>query len=257
MIHDVLADCANTALRLLFAPDCAACEAPLRTPLSGPVCGECWRSIARMTPPLCEMCGDVIAASALRWCPRCRVDLPEFAAARSAGRYDAALRTIIHAFKYDRCRALAAPLAAMMRDAGAALLDEADAVVPVPLHPWRRLRRGFNQADDLARGLGRPVRRVLRRRRHGPPQASLPAGRRDGNVRHAFGLAIGARARVRGRVLVVVDDVMTTGATLNACSRVLLEAGARKVYALTSARAVAAPTFLRLPPPDPSTDRRR
>jgi ComF family protein len=257
VIQEVLTRGADAGLRLLFSPECGACTSPLTSPLSGPICRACWNSIALMTPPLCEICGDAVATSARRWCPRCQLELPVFAAARSAGRYDAALREIVHAFKYDRCRALAPALAAMMRDAGGELLLDADAVVPVPLHPWRRWQRGFNQADDLARYLGRPVRRVLRRRRNGPPQASLPAAGRDQNVRGAFGLMPGARSRVRGRVLVVVDDVMTTGATLSACSRVLLEAGARQVYALTSARAVAARTAPPIPLPDPSTARRR
>lgn len=248
---------ANVALRVLFAPQCSACESPLSHPLSGPVCGVCWQSIAMMTPPCCPICGDAMASAALPSCARCSVERPEFARARSAGRYDGSLRAIVHALKYQRCRALAGRLGGMMREAGLEILSEADAVVPVPLHPWRRLRRGFNQADDLARCLGKPVARVLKRRHHGPPQARLPSGRREGNVRGAFAVRLGARRRVEGRILVIVDDVMTTGATLNACSRVLLEAGARSVYALTAARAVAGPTAQRLLPPDLSTTRRR
>jgi ComF family protein len=215
----------NAALQLFLAPMCAACEAPLTHPLRSPVCPACWRAVARLPAP--GEAGGPLA----------------FEAARSAGQYEGSLRAIIHAFKYDRRRALAAPLAAMMRDAGAALLEEADAVVPVPLHPWKRLTRGFNQADDLARHLGRPVWRVLRRRRHGPPQAGLPAARRHANVRDAFAARSG---RLRGATVVLVDDVMTTGATLDACGRVLLAAGARSVRALTVARAAAGRP---LPPP--------
>jgi ComF family protein len=140
---------------------------------------------------------------------------------------------------------LAEPLGRMMRMAGADLLDGADAVVPVPLHPWRSVRRGFNQADDLARQLGLPVWRVLRRRRYGPPQASLPAFSRRNNLATAYGLSRTWNLRahlvgpsLRDRVVVLVDDVMTTGATLNACSRVLLDAGAGSVRALTAARTV-------------------
>ena len=176
-------------------------------------------------------------------------DPPLFAAARSAGRYHGSLRRIIHAFKYERRRVLAVRLAEMMKGAGADLFERADAVVPVPLHPWRVLSRGFNQADDLARQLGRPLCRVLRRRRHGPPQASLPAARRHANVRRAYALRRipGARGMIRGKTLVLVDDVMTTGATLNACAGVLLDAGARTVLAVTAARAVAGPPVQ--PPP--------
>lgn len=225
----------NAALRFLLGPTCAACEAPLTEPLRSPVCSACWRAIARLPPA--DHAGGPHA----------------FEAAQSAGQYEGALRAIIHAFKYERRRVLAAPLAAMMRVAGAALLDDADAVVPVPLHPWKRLTRGFNQADDLARHLGRPVWRVLRRRRHGPPQAGLPAARRHANVRDAFA----ARSRrVRGATVVLVDDVMTTGATLDACGRALLAAGARSVRALTVARAAAGRPLPPPPTPDPWTARR-
>jgi ComF family protein len=186
-----------------------------------------------------------------------------FEMARSAGCYEGSLREIIRAFKYEGRRVLAEALGAMMREAGRPLLDDADAVVPVPLHPWRLLRRGFNQADDLARHLGVPVLRVLRRRRHGPPQAGLPAGQRRANVRAAYALrwkrpdGHHPAARVRGRVLVLVDDVMTTGATLDACSRVLLDAGARRVRALTAGRAVAARPVPLPPTLRPSGARRR
>lgn len=246
---------ANSLIRVFLAPECAACGALLARPLDGTVCGGCWARVSRITPPWCVLCSDAIAA----WrrdhqiCARCRRLPPHFAIARSGGRYDAALREIVHAFKYGGRRTLAAPLAALMRDAGGDVLHGADAVVPVPLHPRRALQRGFNQADDLARELGLPVWRVLRRRRHGPPQASLPAARRRSNVRAAFAprqwmLAAPWRAAALvGRSLVLVDDVMTTGATLDACSRVLLEAGVRRVSALTAARAVALPPVPRAP----------
>ena len=252
----------NASLRLLLNPSCAACDSSLEHPLDGPVCPACWRSIAGLTPPCCDRCGDALASAAPPLCGRCQHHPPRFLCARSAGQYDGALRQIVHAFKYERRRALGQPLAALMSQAGADLLRQADALVPVPLHAWRHLARGFNQADDLAQRLGRPVCRVLRRRRHGPPQASLPAARRHNNVRHAFALRTTAgianvrrllnpRALVAGRVLVLVDDVMTTGATLDACAGVLLDAGARAVLALTAARAAAARPAPPLSRPDP------
>jgi predicted amidophosphoribosyltransferase len=174
-----------------------------------------------------------------------------------------------------------------MREAGREVLDGADAVVPVPLS-WRRAAgRGFNQADDLARHLGLPVWPVLRRTRHGPPQAGLPAARRHANVRGAYAVipwrclclslgqhqasneqggqarltAIGARPRLisalQGRVLVLVDDVMTTGATLDACAEALVLAGAGTVRALTAARAVTGLSDGSRPPRHPSIARRR
>jgi ComF family protein len=127
-----------------------------------------------------------------------------------------------------------------MRERGRDVLDGADLVVPVPLHPSRRRARGFNQADDLARHLGLPVVSVLRRVRATVAQADLPAARRHGNVRNAF--ALGARAGLlHGARVVLVDDVSTTGATLNACAGVLKAGGAAEVRALTAARVVTVP----------------
>jgi ComF family protein len=162
--------------------------------------------------------------------------------ARSAGLYDGSLREIIHAFKYEGRRGLAAPLAAMMRTAGETVLRDAACVVPVPLHPWRRLRRGFNQADDLARRLGLPVMRALWRVHATTPQTGLSSAARRRNLRGAFELSRFAtdrqrRAFVNDRIVVLVDDVRTTGATLDACAAVLKDAGAREVRALTAARA--------------------
>jgi ComF family protein len=161
---------------------------------------------------------------------------------RSAGRYEGALRDVIHAFKYEGRRSLAAPLAAMMRDAGRPVLQDCDCVVPVPLHPWRRLRRGFNQARDLAGRLDRPVADALWRVRATPSQMALPAGARRTNLRGAFIVSPlcvrGAPlygAPVRDRIVVLIDDVRTTGATLDECAKVLLRGGAREVRALTIA----------------------
>jgi ComF family protein len=186
--------------------------------------------------------------------------------ARSLGRYEGSLRNVVHALKYRGRRALAEPLAKRLCETGVDLLAGADAVVPVPLHPWRLWKRGFNQADDLARQLGPPVWPVLRRVRHGPPQASLPAARRRAAVRDAFGvrggalriavMPLGARP-LRGSVVVLIDDVMTTGATLDACSQALLDAGVRSVRVLTVARAVTGRPPAPPPPRRPSTARRR
>jgi ComF family protein len=161
----------------------------------------------------------------------------------AGGHYEGALRDIIHAYKYDGRRTLAAPLGQLMRDSGAAVLDGADYVVPVPLHPWRRLRRGFNQATDLARALHRPLLHALWRAHATRPQMALPARSRRVNVRDAFilspfawrGSILHRRLLSRDLIVVLVDDVRTTGATLNACAKVLKRAGVREVRALTVA----------------------
>ena len=129
-----------------------------------------------------------------------------------------------------------------MREAGREVIEGADAAVPVPLHWLRRRQRGFNQAALLASGLGLPICHALRRARRTRAQAGLPAGERRLNVSGAFRLAWRCRRRrLDGLVLVLVDDVSTTGATRDACARVLREAGAREVRVLTVARVAARP----------------
>jgi ComF family protein len=219
MLKSSIARSVDGVLSIAFAPACAACRRVLDAPLDGPVCAGCWNVVQ----------------------PVVHTDSPSpapIAAWQAAGEYEGSLREIIHAFKYDGRRSLARPLAALMRERGAELLHRADLIVPVPLHPGRRLRRGFNQADDLARHLGVPVCRALWRTRATVPQAPLdPAGRRR-NVRAAFRLSPLVRAsRLASAQVVLVDDVRTTGATLEACARVLKAAGAREISAVTVARA--------------------
>jgi ComF family protein len=160
--------------------------------------------------------------------------------ARAIGEYDGALKAIVHALKYEARRSLARPLAALMQHRGADLVAAADCAVPVPLHPARRRERGFNQAADLARHLGLPVNDALRRVRATATQTGLPAAQRHRNVRDAFAVTRSARDLI-GRTVLMVDDVSTTGATLEACARVLKQLGVREVLALTAARVVTPP----------------
>lgn len=233
---------ADALLAVLLAPRCAACTAPLDRPTLGPVCASCWNSILPLTPPLCDQCGDPLPtwrllSLPLARCPRCRRLSRPIDRSRAIGAYDGALRTIVYALKYDGRRSLARPLGALMKVRGAEMLSEADFAVPVPLHPSRRRQRGFNQAEDLARNIGLPLVAALRRVRRTAPQADLPAGQRHGNVRDAFAPGRDSGS-VRGRIVVLIDDVSTTGATLDACARVLKDNGAREVRALTAARVV-------------------
>jgi ComF family protein len=156
---------------------------------------------------------------------------------RAIGEYDGALREIVHALKYGGHRSLARPLAHLMALSGASVLAGADAVVPVPLHRSKKRARGFNQAAEIARHLPIPSIHALRRTRATASQTDLPADARHANVRNAF--AMRRVADVHGGVLVLIDDVSTTGATVEACARVLLAAGAREVRAVTAARVVS------------------
>ena len=238
---------ADSVLRALFDPFCAACHGPIGPGRVGPVCSGCWNAVILVSPPWCNRCGEPMQS----WrhnpgsdgqCARCVASPPQFDLARAFGRYEGALREIVHALKYRGHRSLGAPLGTLMEKANRGLLAGADAVVPVPLHPWRHLRRGFNQADELAQALGRPVWRPLRRQTLGVPQAKLSGDRRRMNVQNAYcvsRLRAGAPA-LRPKHVVLVDDVMTTGATLDACSRALRESGVEWVGALTLARATNA-----------------
>lgn len=160
--------------------------------------------------------------------------------ANAIGEYHGVLRAVIHALKYDGRRSTAPRLAELMKKQGAHLVAGADCAVPVPLHPARERERGFNQADDLARGLGLPVARVLRRVKSTMPQVDLSADARRTNVAGAFSCSGGALDPAF-RVVLLVDDVTTTGATLEACTRALKAAGAREVRALTAARVSSSP----------------
>ncbi len=210
---------ANALFRVAFAPNCAACGSPLASPIDGCVCAACWAGIE--------------PAPRVAWPPGI------ITVAAAGGDYGGSLRRIVHAFKYDGRRSLARPLGTLMRAQGQTTLLGAVCVVPVPLHPWRRWRRGFNQAADLALTLGLPVLPILWRRRVTAIQAGLTATERRRNVRNAFGVSplAGQRQResVRDAVVVLVDDVRTTGATLHACAEVLALLGAREVRAITAA----------------------
>ena len=237
-------DLADALLVVTLAPRCAACSAPLRCPTRGPVCSSCWDAVRTLQPPLCVTCGGTLpswrALGERSQCALCRRQPPEIHAARAAGEYEGVLREIIHAFKYEGRRSLAGPLGRLMREAGADLLSDTDCVIPVPLHTWRRITRGFNQASDLARQLELPLVRALRRSRRTASQTGLTAAARHRNVSRAFRLSpFLSRAQadrfIQDRIVALVDDVRTTGATLDACARVLRAAGARQVRALTVA----------------------
>lgn len=245
----MIARCADAAMAILFAPVCAACADPLDTPSRGAACDACWAAIAPLRPPLCDICGDALLswradgllspAGSSKLCIRCLRTPRVITRARAIAAYDGRLRDIVHALKYGRRRSLAAPLGRLMAAAGAGILDGADVVVPVPLHFARRYTRGFNQAADIAAHVGVPVLHALRRRRRTATQIELPEEERHRNVQEAFAVRGLARRRLRDSVIVVIDDVSTTGATLDACARALLDGGAREVRALTAARAAS------------------
>ena len=188
------------------------------------MCEACWADL-RFAPPLI----DRLRADGVDW--SCAVD-----------RYEGRMKEIIHALKYERRRSISAPLGALMRVTGARVLHGADLVVPVPLHPRREYQRGFNQAQDLAGHLGLPVAPLLKRIVHTRSQIELPKDQRRANVQGAFALRqVPRHGMWVAGVVVLVDDVSTTGSTLDACARVLKDAGVKEVRALTAARVLNAP----------------
>lgn len=206
----------------------------------------CWDCASRCRPlsgAMCSRCGDPVEGriDASFICAACRERPPGYDRARSAVRFDGVLREAVHAFKYRDATWLAADLGVWLAASVEAWYDPAayDWVVPVPLHRQRRRERGYNQAGLLARGVGRrfgvPVgARLLRRERRTETQTRLTAAQRISNVRGAF--AAGSSPRLRDRRLLLVDDVMTTGATVSECARCLRSAGARAIDVVTVAR---------------------
>ncbi len=230
----------NGLAAALIAPECAICDELLDQPLEGCVCLRCWSLVRPITPPVCAVCGDPMARHAPK-CAACQHTIRSIDRARAIGEYDGVLRELIHALKYDGRRSIARPLASLMRWRAPELVEGADCVVPVPLHWRREYGRGFNQARELARHIGLPVVEALARRRHTRAQVELPADLRRANVAHAFALRRMRRgSALQGVKVVLVDDVSTTGATLEACAERLRAAGAAAVYAVTAARVVHA-----------------
>lgn len=227
-----------------------------------PVCRGCWQSLRPWTGPVCNCCGVPFASLraaefATPTCSDCQREAPAFDLARSYGLYNGSLRALILQLKFRRRERLGKRLGGLLQPLWESLELQDALLVPVPLHSSRQRERGFNQAELLTRGLARSLRpsrragqeprvetRCLRRTRPTPPQTGLsPTARRE-NVRGVF--AVDRPERVRDRPVALIDDVMTTGATLAASAAALKQAGARRVYALTLARAT--PQFPDLEP---------
>lgn len=234
----------RAALDLVLPPLCLKCQAPVAEPQA--TCAKCWGELRFLGPPQCIQCGIPFPHDLGKGvkCAACIAHPPSFALARSALAYDDASRDLILGFKHgDRLEPV--PLfARWMTNVGGEALDGADVLVPVPLH-WRRLvARRYNQAAELAHALARltgiPVEaNLLTRTKRTRSQGEMVSARqRMRNVAGAFAVAPSRRSKLAGRRAVLVDDVLTTGATLSACSKVLLRHGAASVSLITLARVV-------------------
>jgi ComF family protein len=229
---------------LVFPSACRLCAAVLDEPGERIVCRDCLGRLVPRRGPVCPVCGRFLeSAGEDHLCGRCLEARPDFAFHRSCGAYAGTLKDVVLLFKYRKCAPLSRPLARFAETALSSeprLWEGADFLVPVPLHRARRRDRGFNQsrllARDLAKSRGMKVLAgALVKARNAPPQAGLRAADRERNVVGAY--AVRRPEQVRGRTLILVDDVTTTGATLRECARVLTEAGAKEIRAITLAQA--------------------
>ena len=229
-------DVREGVLDLVYPPFCVVCGKPD----AHYICSECLENVQYIEAPCCRTCG---APSDTIRCVECRRREFAFESARSAGIYEGVLREAIHELKYSFHAALAEPLGDVMAERFSAtmLAGKVDAVVPVPIHRSRMLVRGFNQSEEIARRMctriSLPVEaRVLFQARKTRHQVDLPQDRREGNVKGAF--AVREPEKLRSKRVLLVDDVFTTGATLNEAASTLLAAGARSVHVYTLARSI-------------------
>ncbi len=234
---------AASVVSLVYPPVCAACSAS--TGQSHGLCAQCWASLTLITRPYCERLGTPFALDlgGALISPAAMADPPVFARARAVCGYDDIARALVHKLKYGDKPELAITMGNMMALAGRELAQDADLIVPVPLHRWRLWRRRFNQAaalcDVLAAKTALPVdRTALVRVRRTKPQVGLSRHERAENLQGALRVPTAARHRIEGRRILLVDDVLTTGATANASARALLRSGAKAVDLLTFTRVI-------------------
>lgn len=235
----------RAAVDAVLPPRCLGCGEVVEDP--GTLCGRCWSGLTFLTPPCCACCGFpfpyAVAAGTL--CAACTQRRPAFDRARAVFRYDDASRGLVLGFKHADETHAAPAFGQWLARAGADLVAGADLIAPVPLHRWRLLSRRYNQSALLARAVaaaaaGRLAVDLLVRRRHTPQQGRLSASARRRNVRGAFAIRPQRAEAVAGRRILLVDDVLTTGATVEECARVLRRHGAAGVDVLTLARVVRA-----------------
>jgi ComF family protein len=231
------------ATDVIWPPVCMHCGIGTADPDA--LCTTCWTGLSLIEKPYCERLGTPFAIDygGSLISPEAMADPPVFQRARAVCHYDAIAQSLVTRLKFSDRLETAKVMAAMMRSAGRDLLRDADLIVPVPLHGWRLLRRGYNQASVLAHLIAEqskiPVEDgCLSRVKSTRPQVGLTKAERATNVSGAFRVPPEHKGDAIGRSILLIDDVLTTGSTLNAAARVLLRAGASQVDVLTFARVV-------------------
>jgi len=232
-------------LDIIFPPRCHVCRCFLAEPTDTHLCNDCREKIITVSSPLCTICGVPFATEngIDHICGHCLTTRRPFTGARAAARFEGPLQELIHRFKYGKKIHLARPLglltATVLGDFHPAV--SADCIVTVPLHRRRLRERGFNQSQLIGRILAKsweiPLSvHNLRRIRWTKPQTGLSAAERERNIRDAFEVAM--PGRFKGKRLLLVDDVYTTGSTVTECAKTLRQSGAKEVHVVTVARTV-------------------
>ncbi len=224
----------GSVVNFLYPAACPSCSSPTDNLTIAPFCTACWKSMERYAGPSCSICGIPLSSSYADRCRSCLKNPPAFIRASFFGLYDAMLASVVHHYKFLGMRRLSKPLADLLMFYDTTGID---ALVSVPLSLRGLKDRGFNQALLLAAALSREKRLpliidVLRKVADTPPQVGLSAKERTANVKKAFVCT----GKLSGMNILLIDDVMTTGATVNACSQQLLRSGARSINVLTLAR---------------------
>ena len=235
----------KTALDAVFPPGCVNCSEPIDSP--GNLCGRCWPEMTYISAPFCDICGypfEYHAGDGMI-CAACLKRPPAYSKARAVLKYDEASRDMILGNKHSDQTNRAPSFAQWMHRAGQSLIGGCDMICPVPLHRQRLIQRRFNQSAMLARELSKlsdkpAILDLLIRKHHTRTQGGLSARARFRNVRGAFEINPARISQLKGARILLIDDVLTTGATVEACSKCLLDAGALNVDVLTFSRVVRA-----------------
>ena len=239
-----LAEVGRLGLGLLYPPSCLSCHGAASAPDG--LCPACWAQVRFIDRPYCERLGTPFAQDLGPGLlsPEAMADPPVWARARAVASFEEGpARQLVYRLKYYDRMEIARPLGRWMARAGAELLEEADLLIPVPLHRWRLASRQFNQSMALAASVseccGVPIEAsALERAKRSAPQVGLSRIQRAANMQGAFKVSAENRHLIEGRRLVLVDDVLTSGATSNAAARALLRAGAAQVDLLIFARVI-------------------
>ncbi len=231
---------------LIWPPVCLGCKRRLpEDSVDGVVCHSCWSKIKKNSPPFCNSCGRKLPAQSLKRgiCPACVRKQLHFDRAFSPCVYDGTLKELLHAFKYQNKDYLGPTLGRLMVDFIRQYqlpMDVIDMIVPVPLHQTKLREREFNQSQLLGECVAKEFNKtlnhtVLRRHRYTKAQASLAQEQRLANVRDSFSLAAQEAESIRGKNILLIDDVVTTGATSSEAARILKQEGAQIVFVLSLA----------------------